>query len=253
MFVDIVPFGDVPASVRREVRSALRSTYGVDVTSQDAHPLPDSAYNSHRDQYDSEALAEAAARFGNGDLNLGLTETDLYDPNEGSMLDVLKSTDDLTCVFGVAFLDGNGGVCSTYRLRSTGGGRTQGQLSDRIRKEAVKQVGHMLGLAHCENSWCAMHYAPAIRELDERDESLCDSCSRAVSVSDDADTADAPSTTGPGGADTGSADTRIFDPDGGGDTAVYDEANAPATCPSCGHGLTGYDATAYCPSCGEPL
>jgi archaemetzincin len=172
MLVDVVPIGEVTAQAKREISAALRGVYDAEVTLADTQDVPEGAFDGARDQYRAEEFIELAGRAGTGEKNLAVTPKDLFYRRRNY-------------VFGLAYLDGNASVVSTYRLQTSSDGGFSNQSAndifvDRVRKEVVHEVGHTLGLDHCDNHRCVMNFSPTVREVDVKEENLCGTCQRSV-------------------------------------------------------------------------
>ena len=170
MHVDIVPVGEVDAVVKREASSALRSVYDCNVTVHDAKPVPENSYDSSREQYRAEEFIDLAKRAGSGTKNIAITPKDLFYHRRNY-------------VFGLAYLGGSGSVISTYRLHTSSDGgfshrSPEDIFSDRVRKEVVHEVGHTMGLEHCDDKRCVMNFSPTVREVDLKEETFCGACRR---------------------------------------------------------------------------
>ena len=91
------------------------------------------------------------------DLSLLLTSYDCYVPG-------------LTFVFGVARFF-RAGVVSSHRL----GLSSKAASSAFLHKEAVHEVGHLFGLAHCQAP-CVMTFSPTVEAAYAKDTHLCPTC-----------------------------------------------------------------------------
>lgn len=130
-------------------------------------PLADAseAFDPRRDQYHSSRLLVLLERHIEKltvDRLLGVASFDLYVPT-------------MNFVFGEARLPGRVGVISTWRLRP----RLHHQndlFRDRVIKEAVHEIGHMVGLKHCYDKRCVMHFSERLADTDLKSANLCNSC-----------------------------------------------------------------------------
>lgn len=127
------------------------------------------AFDSRRNQYHSTriiAMLEKQIQSTPLDRLLGITDYDIYAPG-------------MNFVFGEARLPGRVGVVSTYRLKPTGLERHR-LYTERVVKEAVHELGHTLGLNHCEDNSCVMHFSESLEDTDNKSSALCDTCRRAL-------------------------------------------------------------------------
>lgn len=120
--------------------------------------LPPDAYDPLRQQYDVIRILNHIARKNRSrfNLRLGLVDVDIY--SQG-----------MNFIFGLADPLRKTAIVSTYRL-------TGEKKNERIAKECVHEIGHLLGLAHCSNSKCVMHFSNTVADTDNKTINFCTSC-----------------------------------------------------------------------------
>lgn len=164
--VRLVPVGGVDGRLLDNVSKALAREFRTRCAVGEA-PL-DAAFAHHpeRNQYHSTAILERLSRAnGEKEVAVGVTNLDLYIPI-------------LTFVFGEAHLGGSCAVVSYHRLRQEYYGMPAdgALLSERLVKEAVHEVGHTVGLTHCDDYACVMAASHSVEWLDLKGASMCDEC-----------------------------------------------------------------------------
>jgi archaemetzincin len=98
---------------------------------------------------------------------LGIIDADLYVPG-------------LNFVFGEADLMGCCALISLTRLRQEFYSlpADSGLFFQRVAKEAVHEIGHTLGLNHCPDVRCVMHFSNSLEDTDIKSSYLCANCAR---------------------------------------------------------------------------
>lgn len=130
------------------------------------------AFNSSRGQYDAAHMLDELM-VTEGDRVLGVTTLDLFIPI-------------FTFVFGLARLGGRTAVVSSYRLEPGRYGFPDDPdlLRSRVAKEAVHELGHTFGLAHCEDDRCVMYASRDPEDVDEKEALFCAHCALQIPRAD---------------------------------------------------------------------
>jgi archaemetzincin len=139
---------------------------GVEVCLNGLDPKP--FFNPDRGQYSSTSVIERLEQEAPAKAFkvLAVTGLDLYIPI-------------LTFVFGEARLNGRCAVVSSYRLdnRSYGLKSNPSLLQKRLLKESTHELGHTLGLTHCQDQECVMKSSTYVEEIDFKGSWFCRKCS----------------------------------------------------------------------------
>ena len=163
MLLKIVQLGKIEESVLTSVSEAIRNVYGFSTQTTSPVDLPSELFNYLRNQYPAPAILKFLKSNYDG-MILGITNKDLY-------------AESLNFVFGQAYCPGRVAVLSLHRLDpSFYGKRDKRLLAERASKEAVHEVGHMLGLRHCSNEKCVMSFSNTIADVDRKSIELCEFC-----------------------------------------------------------------------------
>jgi archaemetzincin len=174
--IDLAPVGRLDAALLDDLGRGLRTATGVRCTILPAGLGAEFAFHPEREQYHSSEIlsrmnfsvdAQSPER-----RLLGVTSLDLYIPI-------------LTFVFGEAQLGGSCAVVSTHRLRQEFYGLPEdpGLLGERLLKESLHEIGHMLALPHCEDYLCSMAPSHSVEWIDLKSPRFCRDCSARMEAS----------------------------------------------------------------------
>ncbi len=165
--ITLISFGIFEKGLLETVLNDVENEFQVPVRTQKGHLDLGEFYDSGRKQYDgNRLLKEIEIRFASDTgKTLGLFNVDLFIPI-------------LTYIFGQAFLNGRSGIASIYRLSNERYGLKANEqiLADRFRKEVIHELGHTMGLIHCQNPICVMRSSTYAEDIDQKEHHLCSKC-----------------------------------------------------------------------------
>lgn len=159
--VTIVPFGNISQQVIEEIHAAVRYL-DLEPVNGETQPVPQNCLDGERGQLNARCLIERAKERYNDTIVLAVTDYDLYAPG-------------LNFIFGQAELRGQAAAISVYRLIENEKLLTPVEKR-RIRTEVVHELGHVFGLEHCSDPYCAMYFSNTLMDTDRKGDRLCAAC-----------------------------------------------------------------------------
>jgi archaemetzincin len=167
MKITLKPIGDIDSNILEELKERLEQTFGCPVETAFENFNLEKAYYSKRKQYLATKLLSKLKKAGvaKGENVLGIVDVDLYAPG-------------LNFIFGQAEIAAGTAVISLSRLRQEYYGLPSDRalFLDRTIKEAVHELGHTLGLDHCSNAKCVMHFSNSLADTDLKQAAFCSLC-----------------------------------------------------------------------------
>ncbi len=171
--IAVVPMGKVDAQRLALVAEALRGAYDADTRIEPSRELPPDAYWAPRKRWRAEKLLRSVER----DFPEGAWKAVLVTEAE---ISTTKEKIEDWGIGGLGIIGGRTCVVSTFLIRRHSPERAK--LDERLRKLAVHELGHTLGLDHCDVFACVMRDARGklISSLDGTQETFCGRCRSVV-------------------------------------------------------------------------
>ncbi len=161
----IVPMGNVLGPWIERLMRQLAEAFAAEVQLGRPISYPLSAFNPARKKFFCHTIIDFLREIaGEADFVLGLTDVELYSVHSNSVVSEVH-------------LQARSAVIALGRLREfLMGERPEEVLFDRLYKEALRSIGHMLGLPPCPNPRCVMYPSRTPFETDLKQATFCPEC-----------------------------------------------------------------------------
>lgn len=167
--VYILPLGNVKSEYLDIVKNSVETFYGFKCILKHESPLTKDLLASSKTKYEAGKIL---AKFKTTENVLIVTEKDIA---------CRKNQYPEWGILGLGYRPGTTCVVSTFRMKHNVSEKT---TIDRLKKVALHEVGHNLGLDHCNfNVNCMMNDAKGtIRQVDREKIWLCEKCKKQINL-----------------------------------------------------------------------
>lgn len=177
--VAIQPYKNFDQKLIDTVFNALEKAYGVNVDVLKSKSIPQEAFiniKSPRYRADKLIAIQKSQKPDTIDYVIGLTSEDIsFTKTEAGKIKEPKSKYEDWGIFGLGYNPGQSCIVSTFRLNDKG----RAVLIERIKKISIHELGHNMGLEHCETEFCVMKdAAESIKTVDLVNSKLCNQCKK---------------------------------------------------------------------------
>lgn len=180
MTIGIQPFGNVKQSLIDTLQLTIQNVYNFEsVIILNKRVLPKSAFiNIKSPRYRADSIIRILKREKPDTINyiIGITNKDISTTKRNNNGEVLQPENKYLDwgIFGLGFRPGPTCILSTFRIKSD----NKTKFIDRMKKVCMHEIGHNLGLSHCEvGEKCVMRdAAETIKTIDNVDLALCTHC-----------------------------------------------------------------------------
>ncbi|MEO0122890.1 MAG: archaemetzincin family Zn-dependent metalloprotease [candidate division WOR-3 bacterium] len=145
------------------VGDILKKQFNLSVMRSKEFRIKSETFNPLRDQYEASRIIDSLMDCYDKscDKHLVIVDVDIYTPR-------------FNFIFGLADVQRKVAIVSIHRLS------INGLLKERLAKEVVHEIGHILGLNHCSIPTCVMYFSNTIADTDRKGIDLCEECRRKI-------------------------------------------------------------------------
>ena len=180
--IGIQPFTDFSETLMDSVQSSIQSYYGADVVILPSVEHREKNFVQIKSpRFRADSIIRDLKRSKPEDLELviGLTTKDISTTKyEGGSIKKPASKYEDWGIFGLGYRPGGSCVVSTFRIQH----HDRRIYLSRIRKICLHEIGHNLGLKHCENECFMKDAAESIKTIDAVPMELCERCRNKIGL-----------------------------------------------------------------------
>jgi archaemetzincin len=161
--INVLPLGNVPQDELESVKTSITNFYGFKCVILKPVKLNSDLLSPSKKRYSADKILK---NFNGVNRTIVITSVDITTEKNGS-----KEWG----IFGLGYMPGNVCVVSTKRIKK---GVSNYTFKDRFEKVILHEIGHNLGLPHCnKNIHCMMNDAKGTSsQVDNEKIWLCDNC-----------------------------------------------------------------------------
>lgn len=142
-------------------------------------PPPAIAWNDDKKKYNTDPFFNLAREIKDTtDRRLRITGSELFKALAVTNVELYSNTFNVS-VYGEADINGCLAVVSTALLSK---GARPLVLTERTIKECAHELGHTMGLRHCDDKRCVMSLSSDLYDVDNKTRYFCDSCAKSLNL-----------------------------------------------------------------------
>lgn len=175
--IALQPLGIYDADIIQSLRHQLSTTFNTRVVILDERYIPEGFAYPYEEGYSADSLLQFLLQFRNDSIVevVGLTHEKIHTAKGYKKITKGKASTIFYnhSIRGLAYLNQNVCIVSDFTLRSMD--RRLWQV--RVGKAVLHEVGHNIGLAHCDTNTCIMSETTGdIKTLDRISGNYCEKC-----------------------------------------------------------------------------